>query len=297
MDAARVSCMHLDDDRQEDFSDLRLDGGSTESSVPPIELDERSEGPNWPLIWVAVLLVVAILGVYFGFFRGRQQAVQVEAPETPPPAVESPRPEPPVAAEEPIELPGLDASDAVVRELVSRLTEHPRLATWLATDELVRRFAVAVDNVAEGRSPRRHLPFLAPSDSFVAGDRSGLTVVDASSYRRYEDPARLFASLDAAAVAKLYRTLSPLLAEAYRDLGYPSRDFDATLARAIDELISTPIPQGEVALVPKVSSYEFADPSLEKLSPAQKHLVRMGPANARTIQRKLTEIRDELGLD
>lgn len=294
------SNMELDSGPDDVLSDLELDSGKAPAGEPDFGRGggRDGDGPNWPLIWVVILLVVALLGVYFGFFRGRKSATATAAR----PAIEAPASEPEAAetadpVEPEIDLPPLEASDAIVRELVSQLAQHPKLATWLASDELLQRFAAAVDNVAEGKSPRGHLAFLAPQGDFKGTERDGLAVVDRASYRRYDAPAQLFASLDAADVAKLYRTLKPLVSEAYRDLGYPSRDFDATLAEAIDELIATPLPDSEVALLPKVKSYEFADPSLEKLSPAQKHLLRMGPDNARRVQRKLAEIRDEIGLE
>lgn len=289
--------MRLDDEPRDDIGDLKLDDDSPVLGEPQFGADRDRRKPNWPLIWVGVLLLAAILGVYFGFFRGRERTPEPAAPSTAAaPAPSATEPEARAPRESAIELPALDASDALVRELVGKLSEHPKLAAWLASDELLRRFAVAVDNVAEGKSPRRHLTFLDPGDDFESVYKNGLAVVDAQSYARYDAPAQLFASLDAAEVARLYRSLEPLIDAAYRDLGYPDRNFDDTLAAAIEELLATPIPESDVALLPKVSSFEFADPSLEKLSPAQKHLLRMGPQNARRIQRKLTEIRDELGL-
>ncbi len=287
--------MQLDDEPRDKLGELELDG----EGAPPADFgaDRDRHGPNWPLIWVGVLLLAALVGVYFGFFRGRQKALEEPAPA--PPAVEAPAASTPEPGDEraALDLPELDASDALIRELVSQLADHPRLANWLATDELVRRFAVAVDNIAEGKSPRRHLGVLEPREEFSTVYENGLAVIDPASYRRYDAPAQTFASLDAAEVADLFRSIEPLVTEAYRDLGYPDRDFRSVLAEAIAELLATPIPSGSVALVPKVSSFEFADPSLEKLTPAQKHLIRMGPENARRVKRKLAEIRDELGLE
>ena len=290
--------MELDPGSRDVLSDLELDSGTTPAGEPDFDPGRGNDGPNWPLIWVVILLVVALLGVYFGFFRGRKSALETAAPPATEAPTEATEPaETADSAEPDIDLPALSASDAIVRELVGQLAEHPKLATWLASDELVRRFAAAVDNVAEGKSPRGHLDFLEPQGDFRSIDRNGLAIIDPASYRRYDAPAQLIAALDAAEVAELYRTLKPLLSEAYRDLGYPNRDFDATLAAAIDELLATPLPATDVALLPKVSSYEFADPSLEKLSAPQKQLLRMGPDNARRVQRKLAEIRDEIGLE
>src|SRR5438094_562357 len=54
--------------------------------------------------------------------------------------------------------------------------------------------------------------------------------------------------------------------------------------------------EGDVELTPKVSTYAFADPALEGLSPAQKHLLRMGPKNERAIQAELRALATALGM-
>ena len=60
-------------------------------------------------------------------------------------------------------------------------------------------------------------------------------------------------------------------------------------------LLATPTVDGPIRIVPgKGATYAFADPRLEALTPAQKHLIRMGPENQRMIQTRLREIRDEL---
>ena len=68
------------------------------------------------------------------------------------------------------------------------------------------------------------------------------------------------------------------------------------LLEAIDTLLRTPVVEGQIELVPKVSSYEFADPKLEQLSDAEKHFLRLGPDNLRKIQAKARAIALEIGL-
>lgn len=41
--------------------------------------------------------------------------------------------------------------------------------------------------------------------------------------------------------------------------------------------------------------YEYPDEEIEGLSPAQRHLLRMGPRNVQRIQEKLREIQRALG--
>jgi hypothetical protein len=43
-------------------------------------------------------------------------------------------------------------------------------------------------------------------------------------------------------------------------------------------------------------TFQFADPELEALSPAQKHLLRMGPHNMRLVQTKLRAFARAAGL-
>ena len=73
--------------------------------------------------------------------------------------------------------------------------------------------------------------------------------------------------LDAKGLAELYRETRPLFRDAYRDLGYPDRDFDDTLAKAIQVLLATPDPGGELLIRRRVK--EFL-PSLAAL-PARLH--------------------------
>ena len=94
---------------------------------------------------------------------------------------------------------------------------------------------------------------------------------------------------------ELYRRLQPLCDDAYRALGHPAGDFDTALTRAIRVLLATPDLEGEVELRPKVISYAFANPRLERLNDAQKHFLRMGPRNVRLIKEQLRALAAALG--
>jgi hypothetical protein len=104
------------------------------------------------------------------------------------------------------------------------------------------------------------------------------------------------AGIDARGAARLYATLKPRIDDAYKELGTPHGDFDRTLERAIKHLLDTPVADRAPALEKAPTSFRFADPKLESLSPAQKQLLRMGPANARIVQEKLREIARYLGI-
>ncbi|MGB6335827.1 MAG: DUF3014 domain-containing protein, partial [Thermoanaerobaculia bacterium] len=145
-------------------------------------------------------------------------------------------------------------------------------------------------------SPRTHLEFLEPEKGFGTREAQSKVYVDDSAYERYDKIADVISSVDVRGTANLYRSVKPLLQEAYRELGYPNKDFDEALLEAVDTLLRTPVVDGQIELVPKVSSFEFADPKLEGLSDAEKHFLRLGPVNLRKIQAKARAIALELGL-
>jgi hypothetical protein len=198
----------------------------------------------------------------------------------------------------PLALPELDASDAFVRDLVAELSSHPRLAAWLANDALVHRFVAGTANIANGTSPAPNVPFLAPGAAFRVAQSGGRMFIDPASYRRYDLLAATFVSLDTEGVARLYRQLHPLLREAHGELGLPAPSFDAVLTDAVDNVLAVEVPEGPVEIVPATTGtgFEFADAGLERRSAAAKHLLRMGPENARRVQAKLREIAGALGI-
>ncbi len=244
-----------------------------------------------PIIIALVIAGILACSVYIYF-----QIMGGMSSDDPPPTVSPPPPEapPPVEQAPAPELPALDASDQTIRSLVEALSEHPKLAAWLAPDNLVRRFVAAVVNVANDESPRPHIGHLAPSGNFRVNERHGSLAIDPASYARYDTATAVLDSLDDEQAQELYRHLKPLLDEAYQELGYPGGDFDVALGRAIDRLLATPIPAGRVIVKKRVKNYRFADPDLEALSPIEKHLIRMGPANARKVQAKLRRLREAL---
>jgi hypothetical protein len=67
------------------------------------------------------------------------------------------------------------------------------------------------------------------------------------------------------------------------------------LREGLRQLSETPIPDGPVAVTARGGVYEFADPRLEALSPAQRLLLRSGPDNARRVQTQLAAIAAALG--
>jgi Protein of unknown function (DUF3014) len=268
-----------------------------------VDLNLEEERENEPRkVWgLAIAILVILAGAaaiyYFAF---------VKKPAVPPASLEPAAAGLPAAVEKtPAESPGaplafppvaLADSDAAVRQFATALSGSPEFAKWLLTKDLVRKFVVAVDNVANGLSPKPHVDFFSPAGGFrVARTKKG-TFIDAAAYARYEPLAAVAASVDAGAAVRLYRAAKPLLDEAYRDLGYPGVDFEETFVRAMAELLGTPVVDGPIGVEQKILSYAMTDASLEALSPAQKQLLRMGPRGVRAVQGKVRELAAALGV-
>lgn len=245
---------------------------------------------------VFVALIALGFGIYFLFISDKSKGAPAEEIVEKKP-VEAPLEEP-LKEEETPELiqVDLDQSDDVVRKLFQELSSHPELAAWLVSKDLIRRFVAAVDNIANGITPRPQIDFFSPKGGFRFIKKKGLLYVNPASYSRYDKIADVFLSLNSEGCATLYRRLEPVIQEAYKDLGYPEGDFRKTLTRAIVELLKVPVGEGDILIEKEVITYKMLDPRLEKLSAAQKHLFRMGPENTRIIQEKLREMALALGI-
>lgn len=277
-----------------DQDDLQFDP-MPESLGSGQEPGSESRGSIWPWIaGVAAVVALAAAGVWYWKMPVGEPAKQAAAGAAipAPPEVRAPL----GPSVEPLDLPPLDLTDSLVRELLRQLSSKPEVVTWLATDGLIRNFAVAVDNIADGKTPARHLRALAPKDPFRVTTRGSLVQIDPRAFQRYDSLADTVASLDAQALAKLYASLKPRIADAYRELGHPEGDIDAGIERAIVHLLRTPSVPPDTALREAVLSYRYDEDRFEDLSDAQKQMARMGPRNQELVQAKLREIALALGI-
>jgi hypothetical protein len=245
---------------------------------------------------VLIVAMIVLVGAVF-LYAVQRLNEQQPPPAAPPPVVTqvvdagTPAPQGP---------PSVAEGDARVRELVGPLSKEPELAQWLAVEGLLQRFTTAVANIAEGESPRMVLSFLAPTEGFKVVEtpvktpkgkpRQVKTTIDPQSYARYDAVARVLGSLNVADAGHAWLELKPLIDRVYAEIAPPGRTFDQTMNQAIQHLLAVPVPQGDVEVVPKGGLYAYADPKLEGLSQAQKHLLRMGPQNMQIIQRRLMEL-------
>jgi hypothetical protein len=258
---------------------------------------------SWTIIAILVIVVGAGLGVYYYFFHAAptKELAPVEEPAVQKP----PQPAGGIPPAVPPQKPGgetpqivsaeLGQSDEPVREWTKTLSPHPQFAEWLQNKNMIRRITAAIVNMAEGRSPRAHLNFLSPPLPFSAIKKGERLYLDPKSYDRYNLIAEVFASLDAQGSVRVYKAFYKLFQTAYGELGYPDRDFQDYIFRAIKVMLRTPVVEGEIEVEEEIL-YRMVDDHLEDLNEVQKHLIRMGPQNTQKIQAKLREMALALGL-
>jgi hypothetical protein len=275
-----------------DPSEVPLD-----KTPPPVS---SRPSPHSAVPWLLASGVFLVGGVVAWYFLSERQGDQQAA--APPAAAAAAAPLVPAhgpgglcPATDEIALPPLDASDEFAGTLATTLSAHPRVTSWLATDDLIRRFVVVVDAVATGKSPATHLAPLRPSGTFRAIERGNELFADPRNSARFVSIAEAVESVDVAGAQRICSALKPRLVDAYRELGR-SGTFDEALERAIVSLLQTPTVGPVEPLVPQGGRYGYEDPALEALTPAQKHLARMGEQNTRAIQDKLRQIALAIGI-
>lgn len=250
------------------YDDLPL-GDPAPSPAPTPEPPPPSPMLRWIIAGAAVVAVGG--GLYFWWLTRLPAQPAAPAPtQATEVAVGTNRP-----PRQPIELPALSASDALVRELVATLSQHPQLARFMATNALINATVLTVEQIGDGKTPAVPLKVLRPDTRLrILGPDSGR--IDPASYVRWEANIAALTSVRPKEAAQVYVNLKPLFDEAYAALGHAGGDFDTSLVRAIRMLKDTPEPADEPVLMRRPSYFEHADATLRSLRPVQKQFLLFG---------------------
>lgn len=191
-------------------------------------------------------------------------------------------------------LPSLEESDKPVKEAIDTLIREPMISSWLIDQYLIQKFVALIDNMARGQLPRKLHPFKGPDKPFTAVARGGALWLDSSAYNRFDPFTQMIDKVDIDEALLQYQHYYPLLQQAYVDLGYPNQSFHHRFIQAVDLLLQTPEIGAEVKLHQPGVRYKYLDEEIERLSAAEKQLIRMGPANMKIIKSRLEHL--SLGL-
>jgi hypothetical protein len=198
-------------------------------------------------------------------------------------------------AEAAVDLPRLNDSDSFLVEKISELPSGTSLLSYLVDEQLVRRAVVLVENISRGQYPQTALPYKPIVEEMqVSSDDGRLFTMEAASYTRFDAAVAAFVALDTEQTLGLYRLLSPLLQQAYAEIGFRDAEFEQALIKAIDAVLSAPEIEGPFQLVKPSVMYLYADTRLEELANMNKQLIRLGPENSARLKAKLREFKQAL---
>jgi hypothetical protein len=225
-----------------------------------------------------------------------QPATTANASVAPTPAYEPP---PPVATVEP--LPLLNESDSSLLAELQQLRGEG-LLQLIVPQEVIRKFVLAVNNVAEGKVIHEYRPIVSPPPPFIAesfsvvieGTAADQERVSPKNFQRYEPYVTTLSLVDSDAAVSVYRRFYPLLEEAFLELGLKKPNFHSVLIAAIDNVLAAPDARGDLLLLRPKVFYQYADPALETLPQTHKLMLRMGPENARSVKASLRQLRTRL---
>lgn len=284
---------------------------SQEDRIAP---KEKRGGASALTIAVAVILLMVAGGAYY-LLDGEDQQPEPEVatpitlpeilPEEPlatdanipePEVISAPEaPEPAEVVQPQVEpIPALAESDEYVKEKTLEVANGMKIDPILVEKDIVRHFVVFVDNLAQGELARKVSPLKAPNSQFTVSDVTNKTYLNPDSYHRYDLYADFVSNLDEQQLAITYKQLTPLMGEAFDELGYGDMSFNERIIEAIDVMLAAPIIEQAIELSSVSVNYKFVDPELEALPNAQKLMIRMGPDNSKKVKAALRKLKKQL---
>jgi hypothetical protein len=220
--------------------------------------------------------------------------IPVRVPEAEPETEPEPQPEPaepdapaaePAPPAEPEEPPlTLDNSDPLVRDTLAPYAAEGLPSRLLGHSNLLERSVAAMDAVRRGVVPTKVFNLPKPNGAFRVQQVGGRTVIDPSSYRRYDGIVDAIVATPVEPLAEAFQSFRSLLETAYGALGYAPDKVDNALVAALDRIIALPVPAGEVEVMQVEAVYAYVDEDLEGMKALDKQLLRTGPDNLQRLQ-------------
>ena len=258
-----------------------------------------------PIIWAAAAVVVAGgIALFLYAHRGNpesgssssapQEQIAREVPAAPvasAPVIEHPVPDSSAAKVAP---PSLDQSDQPFHDALTALPGAQAVEKLLVPENIIRNIVVTVDNLSKKKVALDKRPIKATNGQFMTRGNGDQLTISPDNYARYRPFIDVVKTVDTEKAVALYYHFYPLFQSAFDDLGYQDAYFNDHVIGVIDHLLATPDVTGPVALTQPNVMYLYADPALEALSPGQKTLIRMGPANEALLKTRLKELKTAL---
>ncbi len=195
-------------------------------------------------------------------------------------------------------LPELDQSDVFILDKFSLISWRKELKYLILTDDLVRRIVVFTDNFSRGELAYSHLPLKPLQGKFQVDIVDGATtdniIASTANELRYLQYIELLQSFESQTLVAEFISAKPLFEQAYAELGYGDKSFEQCLQQAINRILNIPVPNTAAQLIRPNVIYKYKQQSIEKLSPADKFLMRLGKENLLQLKAVALELDNQL---
>ena len=261
-----------------------------------------------PIIWgAAAVVVMGAIALFLYAHRDKLSATSTTTASAPVTQIEPESAPTVVTGAAPIQhpvpvssgpgsapTPALDQSDQTFHDALTALPGAQSLEKLLVPDNMIRHIVVTIDNLSKKKVAVSQRPLKPTGGAFMTSSSGDQLTINPQNYARYQPFMDVVKSVDVDRTVRLYFQFYPLFQSAFDDLGYQDAYFNDHLIALIDHLLQTPDVTGPVALTQPNVMYLYADPALEALSPGQKTLIRMGPANEAVVKARLRELKTQL---
>ena len=168
----------------------------------------------------------------------------------------------------------------------------------LCARDFASLFVTFMDEISMGALPAKSLGEFKSAVKFTAVEKGGEWFISEEAENRYQQFVDLFCSIDAKRAAKVYVAMKPSLQKALDALGYKGRSIDTLMLEVLTVSRGIPLYESNppmVRLNDNMFTWQYEE--LEKLSPAQKCVMRMGQKNVRRIREQVEHLAAESGLE
>ena len=195
-------------------------------------------------------------------------------------------------------LPSLNESDTFAFEELANIEGGSSILMHLVSEELVRKFVIMVENISRGEFPEQNLPMLFPEERMAVTELgSEFYLIDEQSYQRFNGLVLSLTNISTETAVDFYQLFKPLLREAYAELALRDSDFNDVFMLAIDNVVNARTALQPQQLIRPNLNYLYANPEIENYSAVEKLLLRLGPENTESLQRRLEFFKRRLELD
>jgi hypothetical protein len=182
----------------------------------------------------------------------------------------------------------LDGSDAQVKRALEEMS--PPLLAWLTPKQQIRKWVSLTVNLSDGELINTHRPVSYSMGRFKVKKQGKRLKMSSTNFARAKDLIAALTAIPPQKLAAYYRQWSPVLEQAYDDLGMEG-NFHRHFVDLIDQSLEVPSLSKPPTLEQPHVLYTYADEDLEQAADLDKLMWRLGPDNMAELQGYLLEFK------